>query len=284
MWRQKIGVTVGKNYDIPKREVVKLIGSAGFEGISPEWENDETLKEIVAAAAESGLEIQSLHAPFTGSAKLWTWDETVSGPAREEILAAVDACVNYHISVLVMHAWIGFDYAFVPEKLCFDAYDEIVRYAGEKGISIAFENTEGHEFLFALMERYAQRENVGFCWDSGHEMCYNYSMDLLGKYGDRLLVTHMNDNLGISRFDGRTFWTDDLHLLPYDGIADWDHNIKRLKRAKKQDILNFELARKSKPGRHDNDLYTQMTLELYFAEAYKRACKIACRYAEVWRE
>ena len=32
---------------------------------------------------------------------------------------------------------------------------------------------------------------------------------------------------------GKTFWTDDLHLLPYDGIADWDYNVKRLKRSKK---------------------------------------------------
>lgn len=281
MWRQKIGITVGKNYDIPKCEVVKLIRSAGFEGISPEWEGDETLKEIVAAAEENQLEIQSLHAPFTGAAKLWSRDEAVSGPAKAEILAAIDGCATYHISVLVMHTWIGFDYAFVPEELYFDVYDEIVRYAKEKGINIAFENTEGQEFLFALMERYSETDNVGFCWDSGHEMCYNHSMDLLGKYGDRLLMTHMNDNLGISRFDGKTFWTDDLHLLPYDGIADWDYNVKRLKKSKKQDILNFELARKSKPNRHDNDIYTQMPLELYFAEAYKRACKIAYRYADM---
>ena len=29
-----------------------------------------------------------------------------------------------------------------------------------------------------------------------------------------------------------------MHLLPFDGIADWDYNIGRLKRAKKQEILN----------------------------------------------
>lgn len=30
---------------------------------------------------------------------------------------------------------------------------------------------------------------------------------------------------------------------------------------------------------HLNDIYAQMSLELYFTEAYKRACKIAYRYA-----
>jgi sugar phosphate isomerase/epimerase len=111
-------------------------------------------------------------------------------------------------------------------------------------------------------------------------MCYNHSQDLLAKYGDRLIMTHINDNLGISRFDGKTFWTDDLHLLPFDGIADWDYNIERLKKSQHMDILNFELNINSKPERHENDVYEQMTLEQYFTEAYKRTCKIAYKYSK----
>lgn len=142
------------------------------------------------------------------------------------------------------------------------------------------ENTEGIEYLWALMEHFKNDETVGFCWDSGHEMCYNYSEDLLARLGDRLIMTHLNDNLGISRFDGKIFWTDDLHLLPYDGIADWDYNVDRLRKSRRMPILNFELNIKSKPGRHDNDIYEAMTLEEYFTEAYKRACRIAYRYSK----
>lgn len=131
------------------------------------------------------------------------------------------------------------------------------------------------------MEHYADNGSVGFCWDSGHEMCYNHSHDLLELYGNRLLLTHLNDNLGISRYDGKTFWTDDLHLLPFDGIADWDYNTERLKSSRRLEILNFELNINSKPERHENDAYTAMPPELYFAEAYKRACKIAFKYSDV---
>ena len=98
------------------------------------------------------------------------------------------------------------------------------------------------------------------------------------KLGHRLHCTHLNDNLGIKAFDGTTFWHDDLHLLPYDGIADWRYNVARLKKSKKLDILNFELNIGSKPNRHENDLYGDMPLERYFAESYKRACKIAAAY------
>ena len=92
-------------------------------------------------------------------------------------------------------------------------------------------------------------------------------------------MTHLNDNLGISRYDGKISGIDDLHLLPYDGIADWDDNVARLKRSRKLSVLNFELNIESKPGRHENDVYEQMSLLQYFTEAYKRACKIAYRYA-----
>ena len=53
--------------------------------------------------------------------------------------------------------------------------------AKEYGIRIAFENTEGEEFLFALMEYFKDDAAVGFCWDSGHEMCYSYGKDLLSR-------------------------------------------------------------------------------------------------------
>lgn len=91
-------------------------------------------------------------------------------------------------------------------------------------------------------------------------------------------MTHLNDNLGISRFDGKTYWTDDLHLLPFDGIADWDYNVERLKRSTIPEFLNFELNITSKPGRHENDCYTAMPYEQYFAEVYKRDCKIAYKF------
>ena len=139
-------------------------------------------------------------------------------------VAALEACARCGIPVLVAHTWIGFAYTFDAEKLYFGNFDALVTRAKELGVKIAFENTEGEEYLFALLERYKDEPAVGFCWDSGHELCYNHGQDLLAQYGCRLLVTHLNDNLGISRFDGRVYWTDDLHLLPYDGIADWEDN------------------------------------------------------------
>ena len=280
MWKQKIGISIDNNYSIPTPEVVKLLKQIGFDAVSPVWKSYDMLNDIVNAAKECGMAIQSLHAPFDQSANMWNCDKKVSADAKKGILNALDACAQFHIPILVVHTWIGFEYTFNGDSLYYANFDEIVALAKKYDVKIAFENTEGEEYLFALMEHFKNNDTVGFCWDSGHEMCYNHSQDLLSELGDRLIMTHLNDNLGISRFDGKTFWTDDLHLLPYDGIADWDYNVARLRKSKRIPYLNFELKIDSKPERHENDIYGKLKLEQYFTVAYKRACKIAYRYSE----
>jgi len=280
MWKQKIGMSIGPIPGIPSVDMVKMLKAAGFDAVSPAWRADEDLGDVVAAAKECGMAVQSLHAPFLKAATLWSPDPEISAPAVEEIMTVAADCAKHHIPVLVVHAWIGFNYDFDKSALCFDHYDALVRYAGEQGFTVAFENTEGEEFLFALLERYENDPAVGFCWDSGHEMCYNHSQDLLARYGDRLVMTHLNDNLGICDFAGVTRAADDLHLLPYDGIADWEDNVRRLKGSRPQEYLNFELTVASKKDRHENDVYAAMPPEQYLAEAYKRACRIAWQYAK----
>ncbi|MBR5569989.1 MAG: sugar phosphate isomerase/epimerase [Oscillospiraceae bacterium] len=280
MYKQKIGISVGYHYAMPTPDVIKMLKNIGFDAISVEWSTGPELAEAIETARESGMIVESLHAPFWNAAKMWSADEAVGDPAEEELLRALEDCKTWNIPIMVVHTWIGFEYEFDASALYFKHFDALVAKAEAYGITIAFENVEGEEYLAAIMERYADKDIVGFCWDSGHEMCFNRSQDLLAKYGDRLVMTHLNDNLGISRFDGTLFWKDDLHLLPYDGVADWDDNVQRLAKVRPLDILNFELIINSKPDRHENDQYQQMPLELYFTEVYKRACKIAYRYAK----
>ena len=280
MYKQRIGISFAKSYDLAIGEMLQIIKNVGFDGISPVWKSGAELADIVKIAEKLGLEVQSLHAPFAKAADMWSREENVLLPAKTELKRVIDDCVKFHIPVVVAHVWIGFDYKFDMNSLYYENFEEIVRYARERNVKIAFENTEGIEYLRALMAHFKGDETVGFCWDSGHEMCYNYFEDLLAELGDRLMMTHLNDNLGISRFDGKIHWTDDLHLLPFDGIADWDDNIQRLRTARRQPILNFELNVTSKPNRHENDIYAKMDATQYFTEAYKRACKIAYRYSK----
>ncbi|MBE6567244.1 MAG: sugar phosphate isomerase/epimerase [Ruminococcaceae bacterium] len=279
MWKQKISISLGNRYKEKTEDLIPVVKKAGFDGVSPEWEKDFNLSSIVDAANREGLALVSLHAPYGGAADLWSEDESVSRPVLDELLLCLDDAHKYGFPVLVLHVWIGFGEEPTPTEKGLQNLSILAEKAKEYGIRLAFENTEGDGHLAAVMKHFEGNDTAGYCWDSGHEMCYNHSRDLLALYGDRLLVTHLNDNLGISRFDGEIFWTDDLHLLPFDGIADWDNNIQRLRASRPLEYLNFELSMVSKPNRHENDLYGKLSPSEYFALAYTRACRIAWKYA-----
>lgn len=269
----KIGFSLRNDYPLPINQVVKMLKSIGFDAISPAWKDAKALDETIKSIRQAGLQIQFLHAPFLRAANMWSFDEKLSEEAKEELFKCLDACKNYQIPILVMHAWIGLNYSFDPKNLNFKNYDAIVKKAEEYGVKIAFENTEGEEYLFALMDRYKDNPTVGFCWDSGHEMCYNGSKDILSKFSDKLLVTHLNDNLGMKYEAG-----NDLHFLPFDGIADWEYNLNRLKQSQRLDILNFEVSRVVVEGRPETDLYGALSTEEYFKKAYEKAIQIAKMY------
>ena len=232
------------------------------------------IEACAAAAKAAGLTLQSVHAPFGLMNRVWEQDPEAAKAPVEQLLHCLEDCVRWEVPVMVAHAFIGFR-DHTPTRIGLDRMETVVCRAEALGVRIAFENTEGEKYLDALMTHFRGSSAVGYCWDSGHEMCYNRFRDLLGDYGDRLIMPHINDNLGISDFDGDITWLDDLHLLPFDGIGDWDEAARRLSRCAHQEILNFELTRISKPGRHENDVYGRMPLGDYLTECRKRACRVA---------
>ncbi|MBQ8814027.1 MAG: sugar phosphate isomerase/epimerase [Lachnospiraceae bacterium] len=274
MWNRKLCLYVSADLDMIEK--IRLIGQAGFDGVFLCWNENKPMDDYAAAALENNLIIQSIHAPFLKAADMWGTDVEKGDAAVQELKHCLLFCAKYQVPIMVVHAFIGFN-DHTPTAAGIERFGEVVETAKQYGIKIAFENTEGEEYLAALMDAFCNNPTVGFCWDTGHEMCYNHSKDMLKLYGDRLLCTHLNDNLGIRDFNGEITYIDDLHLLPFDGIADWDDIAARLKKHNFNDCLTFELNMISKPGRHENDIYGKMAPEDYFAECYKRACRVAAK-------
>ena len=282
MHTPKIGFSLQKKYSLSVQELLPLVRTSGFSAISPAWDADpKYLGTVADLAAMHELSIQSLHAPPSNAFRLWSSDPAISEELTLNILSAVDDCVRFHIPILVMHPWTGFQYTFDPEHLYFSNFDRIVHYALEHDIQIAFENLEGEPFLAALMHRYQALDSIGYCWDCGHEQCYSPKTDFLSLYGDRLIMTHLNDNRGLRDPNGNLASPDDLHYIPGDGIADWDRQVRRLKKAKPQHTLNFELKPVSFSTYEDDLIYVNMPLEQYIAQAGERALQIANKYTQV---
>ncbi len=270
---QLLGLGTFSDWDEDVNQQIKMFKQAGFDAFFTEWKYGSPVEQWAKTAKEEGMIYQSIHAPFGKSDDMWDEDEALVKIAIDELLACLKACEENEIPIMVMHSIIGMEH-HNPTDLGIERFAVIVDAAKKAGVKLAFENTECEEYLFKLFDAFSNEEHVGFCWDSGHEMCYNRSDDLLEKLGNKLIATHLNDNLGIRTTNGEITWLDDLHLLPFDGIGDWKYNMSRLKKCGFNDILTFELNTISKPDRHENDCYLQMSKKEYLALAYERACKV----------
>lgn len=275
----ELGFSLQAHYDQPLPQVISLLKQEGFSAVSPLWSPELDMDALAECVRAHGMTIQSLHAPHKGIARLWEPDSPESATVQENILRSVDACARHHVPILVIHGWQGLIYTFPTVPLDFRFFDRLVPYAQQNGVSIAFENLEGEEYLAALMERYANCPHIGFCWDTGHDHCYPHKTDFLQAYGSRLIMTHLNDNLGLRDPNGIPSGKDDLHFLPFDGNLDWDHTLGRLRTMPKQMILNFEIKIRSHSTDPADLPYTRLSLEEFLHLSGIRAREIARRYA-----
>ena len=247
------------------------IKRAGFDATFLDW-NREDMKKDADLARRLGLFVQSIHSPFCGDCHVSDlWRGGKEGVAvRDLLLSCLEDCARCEIPVMVIHPFIGFK-DHTPTDVGIENYAKIVKRANELGVTLGFENVEGEEYLAALMQAFWNEPSLGFCLDTGHELCYNGGKDMLALYGEKLCHTHFNDNLGV--YDPALTWENDLHLVPLDGIVDFKNVMQRIEKTPYQGPIVFELSVSNKPGRHDHDRYREMGFDGFYTFAFDRARK-----------
>ena len=91
---------------------------------------------------------------------------------------------------------------------------------------------------------------VGFCWDCGHEACYQNGREFMPWYGEKLICTHIHDNCGEPGADD--------HLLPFDGVVNFDRFAEHIRNSGYKGSFTLEVA--NLVHRYD-DLTTEQFLE-----------------------
>ena len=262
-------IAAGIGYPIDTVDEIGKIADVGFDGFFTGCSKDNSEK-FAAIAREKGLIYQSMHAPFGRANRMW--ETGAEGDDVEaELCSCLDLCSDCGVGILVAHVFIGFE-DHSPNEIGAERFFRVGQHAAKAGVELALENTEGEEYLACAMDATKGNSFVGFCLDTGHEMCYNRSQDMLALYGDRVIATHFNDNQGIT--GEKITWLDDAHLLPFDGIADWENVVSRLDAHNYTGAYTFELTIHNKPERHTHDIYRDWTIEKYLSEAYQRAVRI----------
>lgn len=273
MWKTELCIGLLGRTGLPDTEQLDIIKKVGFDGYFPLWTEQLDLKALCAYGGSIGLKLQSVHAPFGKVDSLWYPNEHTE-TVMQRLLACFRASAEVSAPIVVIHPFITFTRNEATEEGVAN-FRILVEEARSLGLKLAIENVEGEAYLDALMETFRGESHVGFCWDTGHEMCYNRHRDLIADYGDRLFCTHLNDNLGIKSREGKITFHDDLHLLPFDGIADWDGIASRLKGCGFEGPLTFELKRDTSLNGCGHCIYEQSGVEGYLTQAYIRACRVA---------
>ena len=254
---RELGICIG-NCGNQQEEVTALIKSAGFNACFTDFAHDEAIAHRNCEIAQkAGLRVDSLHAPFDGINNMW-----LEGEAGDEILSrlikTIDICAAHGVDKAVVHLSSGWNSPQVCD-LGTARYDQLVDHAVKKGVKIAFENLRKLANVAFAMERYANNDQVGFCWDSGHELCYTKQVEFLPIFGERLCCVHLHDNLGIL--------SGDQHMLPFDGKRDWQRAANLLKSAGYQGPIMLENG-------HDQRFYSDLSYEQFLERAYQAAAKI----------
>lgn len=270
----KLGLGVGFGYSgISAEECIELVANAGFDAVFCGWSGDDKLNTVTRAAEANGLEMQSLHAPFHKVDRMWQ-DGSEGDMVLTELCRCLDACSEHGIGIMVSHVWIGFEKE-QPNDTGISRFNALLEYAERAGVRVAFENTEGEGYLEYLRDRLWSHPSAGFCIDTGHELCYNRGNDMISKYGadGKLFATHINDNMGVTG-DVIT-WHDDAHMLPFDGIADWQGVASRLCKVGYDGILSAELTVLPKPGKTTHEIYRELDCAGFAKLAYERVARLA---------
>lgn len=214
-------ICTGFDPAVPFAASLAMIREAGFEviaiGARPEHSGYQTAeggKAIHRLLIDSGLAVDSIHAPFPEGDRLCSLDEGEREESVRQCKTAIDAAVDLCTSVVVVHLNANPEAAVRREMLQqgFRSMEALGEHALAGGIGVAVENSWGEpyaEMLHAIMGEFGEAP-IGFCFDAGHGNVDGVGIGDLLRYGNRLLTVHLHDNLGT-----------DTHMLPYEGNMDW---------------------------------------------------------------
>ncbi len=210
-------------------------------------------------ADKTGMSVTQSHCPISRYKKDLTLDDVISTSLRSAEIAGILGA-----KFLVVHAD---EYRFSPGeeynpgkivKVMYEYVSKILEKAKTYGIKVCIENlfednlypdmersrfTAEIEELLEIVNMF-DRSDVGICWDFGHALC-SFGEQATEKF--KLAVPyveclHVHDNMGKS----------DAHSLPFNGINDWEAQMKLLKQAGYKGTLNYELGHGRVPEGYRN--------------------------------
>ena len=208
---------------------------------------DEFEKELLAQKAlitSHGLVVSQAHAP-------WRYPVQDATPEGRAFWCEAMKKSIFGTHVLGAHRFIVhplmpyFDRADHPEEVLSlneAFFAELADYAKQYDVNVCVENLPFPLYPLTTVEQVCamvdklDRENLKVCLDTGHAAIFFGSNvgDAVRYIGNRLEAVHIHDNMG----------KEDEHLIPGDGIIDWDGFAAALKDIGFSGVISLETSPK----------------------------------------
>jgi len=210
------------DYSTPFEQCVDCAHRAGFEIVSlgmrvgySGYDTAEGRGNAARVLRERGMTLDNVH---DGNGMLATLDQDAHRKAIDDAVMSIEAAAELDAGKTVHHLSGA---GSAPEALSDEidcakrAVEALLVRARQLNVTLAFENSWREPYMAVLRAVLAEFDDplVGFCYDTSHDQLYDKGeMKALQRFGDRLAVLHVSDNLG----------EKDDHQPPWEGVIDWE--------------------------------------------------------------
>ena len=244
-----------------ERSHLEQISSYSFEAIELfatrshfDYHDESAIAALADWLSETGLTLNSVHAPTTASGAGRNWGESYSNAAADSVrrqTAVAETSVALQIArripfeVLVVHLGTPSARSQAGDNTRASAYrsaEEICRLAEPLGVRVAFEvipnELSSAASLVAMLEHDLESPHAGICLDFGHAFLMGDVADTIETVAEHLITTHVHDNGG----------KKDDHLVPFGGRINWDIALMTMQKVGYDGTYMMELANTGFPA------------------------------------
>ena len=260
------------DYSTPFEDCARHAWEAGFEVVSlgmkvdfASFDTSDGRRNITRVLDDLGLGLDNVHG---AGGMLSTLDEAAHKKSVADAIMSVEAAAELGAGKIVQHlSGAGSAADALPREIdnAKRAVEAILSRARELGVIVAVENSWPEPYMAVFRAVMSEFDDpfVRFCYDTSHDQLYDKGqMRVLRDFGCRLAVLHVSDNHG----------EGDDHLLPREGIIDWERFTRILASLSYGGDMLLECV---------IDRSDFKELNVFTREAYSRATQLIQRVKEV---
>lgn len=240
---------------------LELIKAAGFDTTC--FNHDNNFRKNLEKASDIGLTVEELEASFSEINSIWE-EKTEGDYLTEKIRRCILDAAAYKIPHVVLRVTFSSN-APKTSAIALVRFGKLVNEAEKQGVKICLKNAEFVRHIGLLLAMF-KSDNIGLCYDFGHEDCFTPGIKYIPLFGDKILSTRIHDNNGFPA-DKTVNSKYDLHRIPFDGSLALSDKCKQLKECAFFGSLMLDIT-------NSDGFYNDLSANEFYNNAYDAALKL----------